>query len=232
MLRLPLSFSMPTTIIPYISAPADECLLTGGCESSSPNSVALTFSGMPAQASPAPAVSPAITYLPASSNPFVNPTWDPGATTTNSSGGITSLGYSGGTAAGAVADQLALSQMANKTSWSTSGSQQTAVFTGSDLKVILEVANVGSTQGQIRLSKVLTELTTITVSVHRVKSPARALGYINPKGFARGTRTIAGTMFFTKFGQDVLADFLTSSAFTYDLSKDTEYVKVDQVMSS
>jgi hypothetical protein len=231
MLGLPLSFSMPTTIIPYISAPADECLLTGGCESSSPNSVALTFSGMPAQASPAPAVSPAITYLPASPNYFVNPVWDPGAATTDGSG-TASPGYSGGIAAGAVADQLALSQMANKTSWSTSGSQQTAVFTGSDLKVILEVANVGSTQGQIRLSKVLTELTTITVSVHRVKSPARALGYINPKGFARGTRTIAGTMVFTKFGQDVLADFLTSSAFTYDLSKDTEYVKVDQVMSS
>jgi len=42
--------------------------------------------------------------------------------------------------------------------------------------------------------KQLVELTTITVSVHRVKSPAVACGYINPKGWARGRRTIAGTL--------------------------------------
>jgi hypothetical protein len=196
--------------------------------SSSLASASLAFSGMPVEASPAPAVSPAITYPPTSSNPFVDPTWDPGAPDT-STGGLP-FGYSGGTAA--AAQQADISQMVNKTSWSTTGSQQQAVFTGSDLKVILEVAGSASTPDQIHLSKVLTELTTITVSVHRVKSPARALGYINPKGFARGGRTIAGTMVFTKFGQDVLADFLMSSAFTYDLSKDTEYVKVDQVMSS
>ena len=226
MLELPLSLSpKPTT--PYISVLPDECLITGGLESSSPIGAPLVFSGLPMEASPAPAVSPAIAYPPASSNPFVNPTWDPGSPA--STGGLP-FNYSGGTAA--AAQQAEMSQMVNKTSWSTTGSQQQAVFTGLDLKVILEVANGGSTPDKIHLSKVLTELTTITVSVHRVKSPARALGYINPKGFARGGRTIAGTMVFTKFGQDVLADFLMSSAFTYDLSKDTEYVKVDQVLSS
>ena len=73
------------------------------------------------------------------------------------------------------------------------------------------------------------ELTTLTVSVHRVKSPAPACGYINTKGWARGRRTIAGTMVMTKLTTDVLFTFLLSSAFTSDLSKDSTYVKVDQL---
>jgi hypothetical protein len=73
------------------------------------------------------------------------------------------------------------------------------------------------------------ELTTITVSVHRVKSPAVACGYINAKGWARGRRTIAGTLVMTKFTTDVLYSFLNSGAFTSDLSKDTTYMKVDQL---
>jgi hypothetical protein len=79
------------------------------------------------------------------------------------------------------------------------------------------------------MSKQLAELTTITVSVHRVKSPAAAMGYINTKGWARGRRTVAGTMVLTQLTTDVLASFLTSSAFTSDLSKDSQYAKVDQL---
>ena len=67
------------------------------------------------------------------------------------------------------------------------------------------------------------------MSVHRVKSPAPACGYINTKGWARGRRTIAGTMVMTKLTTDVLFTFLLSSAFTSDLSKDSTYVKVDQL---
>ena len=57
------------------------------------------------------------------------------------------------------------------------------------------------------MSKQLLECTTLTVSVHRVKSPVRACGYINPKGFARGGRTIAGTMILTQFISFMAADF-------------------------
>lgn len=117
----------------------------------------------------------------------------------------------------------------NKNSWSTSIVNANTVYSGSDLTVILEIANDGTDPSRTRFSKVLTELSTITVSIHRVKSPAAALGYINPKGYARGRRTIAGTVIFTKFGQDVLADFLSSAAFTSDLSKDSTYTKVDQL---
>ena len=55
------------------------------------------------------------------------------------------------------------------------------------------------------------------------------MGYINTKGWARGRRTVAGTMVLTQLTTDVLASFLTSSAFTSDLSKDSQYAKVDQL---
>ena len=78
-----------------------------------------------------------------------------------------------------------------------------------------------------RQAKQLVELTTITVSAHRVKSPAVACGYINAKGGRAAT--IAGTLVMTKFTTDVLYSFLNSGAFTSDLSKDTTYMKVDRL---
>jgi len=104
-------------------------------------------------------------------------------------------------------------------------------FTGSDLRIIVELAP-GSTppdpSSGNRLSKQIIECTTLTVSVHRVKSPVRALSYINPKGFARGGRTIAGTLVMTQFTLDVLYKFLQATLWN-DISKDTTYVKVDQI---
>jgi hypothetical protein len=78
--------------------------------------------------------------------------------------------------------------------------------------------------------KQLIECTTFTVSVHREKSAVRAAGYINPKAFARGRRTIAGTMVLTQYTVDVLYRFLVSQQLLgHDISKDTQYVKVDQL---
>lgn len=45
-------------------------------------------------------------------------------------------------------------------------------------------------------------LQTITVSTYRNKTQVRALGHVNPRGHARGSRTIAGTMIFTEFDRD------------------------------
>ncbi|TAM80265.1 MAG: hypothetical protein EPN47_16025 [Acidobacteria bacterium] len=69
---------------------------------------------------------------------------------------------------------------------------------------------------------------TLTVSIHRVKAPVRACGYINPKGFARGDRTIAGTLILTQFNVDALFRFL-QAVLPHDFSKDTTYFKVDQL---
>ena len=99
-------------------------------------------------------------------------------------------------------------------------------YSGSDMRVVLTLADpTGLGQS---LTKQLVELTTLTVSIHRVKSPARACGYINPRGFARHGRTIAGTIILTQFTLDVMARFLYSQQST-DLSKDSIYVKCDQL---
>jgi hypothetical protein len=48
------------------------------------------------------------------------------------------------------------------------------------------------------------ELQTITYSIHRDKFPVRTLGRINPKGFAFGGRTIAGSLIFTVFDRHAI----------------------------
>lgn len=45
----------------------------------------------------------------------------------------------------------------------------------------------------------LGELQTISYSLHRENKPVRTIGRVNPLGFVRGPRTIAGSMIFTVF---------------------------------
>lgn len=45
----------------------------------------------------------------------------------------------------------------------------------------------------------LGELQTISYSIHRENKPVRTIGRVNPLGFVRGPRTIAGSMIFTTF---------------------------------
>lgn len=45
----------------------------------------------------------------------------------------------------------------------------------------------------------LGELQTISYSVHRENTPVRTLGHVNPVGFVKGPRTIAGSLIFTVF---------------------------------
>lgn len=46
---------------------------------------------------------------------------------------------------------------------------------------------------------VLGELQTISYSIHRENSPVRFIGHVNPMGFVKGPRTIAGSLIFTVF---------------------------------
>jgi len=48
-------------------------------------------------------------------------------------------------------------------------------------------------------SLTLGELQTISYSIHRENSPIRTIGNVNPKGFVKGGRTIAGSLIFTTF---------------------------------
>jgi hypothetical protein len=106
-----------------------------------------------------------------------------------------------------------------------------STFTASDCRVLVEIPQTPVFNGsniQSRIAKQLIEITTLSVSIHRSKVPVRAFGYINPKGFSRGTRTIAGTMVLSKTTAEVLYTFLQSGLMT-DLSKDTTYTKLDQL---
>jgi hypothetical protein len=95
-------------------------------------------------------------------------------------------------------------------------------YTGSDLRVFVNRSN--NPGG----GKELIELTTITVSIHREKCPVRSCGHINPRGFSRGRRTIAGTLILTQFWMDVLYRFL-DIPWSKDISADSRYKKPDQL---
>jgi hypothetical protein len=101
-------------------------------------------------------------------------------------------------------------------------------YTGSDVRIMLETA-INLAPGVPRFHKQLMECTTLTISNHRSRSQVRAGGFINPRGIARGNRTIAGTMIMTQFTADVLFRFLNSTLIKNDLSKDSHYSKVDQL---
>jgi len=45
------------------------------------------------------------------------------------------------------------------------------------------------------------ELQTISYSIHRENTPVRTLGHVNPRGFVKGPRTIAGSLIFTVFNE-------------------------------
>lgn len=57
----------------------------------------------------------------------------------------------------------------------------------------------------------LVNLSSITVSTYRAKAQVRALGYVNPKGIARGSRTIAGTMILTEMDRESFWNLLTKN---------------------
>jgi hypothetical protein len=94
-----------------------------------------------------------------------------------------------------------------------------AVYSGSNCKVMLEMRQLAA-NGAPRFNKQLLELTTLSVSVH-------AAGYINPRGIARGGRTVAGAMVMTKFAAEVLLRFLASG-----LIGDNQVPSSDETKSS
>lgn len=213
----------------FTYASTDESLVTGGLESFSPQVTPIVSSGLETDASPAPPepnASESVNAQPAqiAYEELQSANLD---TILDSNGAVVPIRAAYNPLSSALAQVSPSGDRPSiQNGLDPGGLYSETSYTGSNLKVLLEVA--GSNKS-VRLSKQLVELTTITVSVHRVKSPAVAMGYINAKGWARGRRTIAGTIVLTKFTTDVLYSFLKSEAFTNDLSKDSAFVKVDQL---
>jgi hypothetical protein len=72
-------------------------------------------------------------------------------------------------------------------------------YSGTDCTVVLQFNEVLLVMGNVQ---------TITYSIFREKAPVRVLGRSHPKGFTVGGRTIAGSMVFTVFDQNPLADII------------------------
>lgn len=76
-------------------------------------------------------------------------------------------------------------------------------FSGADIHATMVIPRIGQNgmiedDGEVLE---LAELQTISYSIHRENSPVRTLGHVNPRGFVKGARTIAGSMVFTVFNE-------------------------------
>jgi hypothetical protein len=65
-------------------------------------------------------------------------------------------------------------------------------------------------------TKELADVQTISISVHRIKTPVRAFGKVYPSGYCRGQRTIAGSIIFTVFQEHVLYDLMDAHPSDFD----------------
>lgn len=75
-------------------------------------------------------------------------------------------------------------------------------FAGVDIQATMVLPRIGDETSSSEGDFIeLGELQTISYSVHRENSPVRTLGHVNPRGFVKGARTIAGSLIFTVFNE-------------------------------
>jgi len=75
-------------------------------------------------------------------------------------------------------------------------------FAGVDIQATMILPRMGTqTSSDVGDFIELGEIQTISYSIHRENSPIRTLGHVNPRGFVKGSRTIAGSLIFTVFNE-------------------------------
>ena len=75
-------------------------------------------------------------------------------------------------------------------------------FSGVDIQATMVLPRIGDENSQSDGDFIeLGELQTISYSIHRENTPVRTLGHVNPRGFVKGSRTIAGSLIFTVFNE-------------------------------
>lgn len=76
-------------------------------------------------------------------------------------------------------------------------------FAGTDISATMVIPSIDRINGTIQSMDVLelAEIQTISYSIHRENSPIRTIGHVNPRGFVKGGRTIAGSIIFTVFNE-------------------------------
>lgn len=76
-------------------------------------------------------------------------------------------------------------------------------FSGADAVATIIVPTIGSDGNPTGPGEVITlgDIQTLSYSMHRENAPVRTLGHVNPRGFIKGGRTIAGSFIFTVFNE-------------------------------
>jgi len=76
-------------------------------------------------------------------------------------------------------------------------------FAGTDISATMVIPAIDRLTGTIDSMDILelAEIQTISYSLHRENSPIRTIGHVNPRGFIKGGRTIAGSLIFTVFNE-------------------------------
>lgn len=82
-------------------------------------------------------------------------------------------------------------------------SLQNISFSGADAVATMIIPVIGEDGRMTSDGDIITlgELQTLSYSIHRENSPVRTLGHVNPRGFVKGGRTIAGSLIFTMFNE-------------------------------
>jgi hypothetical protein len=76
-------------------------------------------------------------------------------------------------------------------------------FAGTDISATMVIPVIDRVGGTISSMDILelAEIQTISYSIHRENAPVRTIGHVNPRGFVKGGRTIAGSLIFTVFNE-------------------------------
>ena len=76
-------------------------------------------------------------------------------------------------------------------------------FSGADAVATIIVPTIGYNGNPTGPGEVITlgDIQTLSYSMHRENAPVRTLGHVNPRGFIKGGRTIAGSFIFTVFNE-------------------------------
>jgi|688.fasta_scaffold09194_5 hypothetical protein len=92
-----------------------------------------------------------------------------------------------------------------KGNYDSSYTMENIAFSGADAVATILVPVIGENGKVVSNGDVieLGEIQTISYSIHRENSPVRTLGHVNPRGFVKGSRTIAGSLIFTVFNEYV-----------------------------
>lgn len=84
-------------------------------------------------------------------------------------------------------------------------------FSGCDMVATIDIALPNKKGENVKVSRVIGELQTISYSIHMDKAPVRSIGSVNAKDYVFGQRTIAGSLVFAMFDKHMAHEILMAA---------------------